>query len=407
MTPDDSNSRPNSGKMKIPPDRADGSSSWVHAGLIFSGVLGQIEPLVLLPVWLASVAISAWPWPNQLRLPAAAMAALFLASDGAMLALLPRAKRSWGPVTPPLLALTGARILIFWLMALVFPANASMIGLSLAALMQLALGATAIYATWIEPFRLGVTRARFAHPRGPSRPLRLLHISDLHIEGWSPREDAVLAQVEALLPDLIVVTGDYLNLSSIHDPAAQRDVRALLSRLDAPLGVYAISGSPVVDQASIIGQLLSDLPLRWLQDEGVAIQYGDRALWLMGVRNTYLEARDAAAIQKLMAQAPPDALTVLLYHTPDLMPLARDLGVDLYLCGHTHGGQLRLPLYGAIATSSKWGKRYEMGRYREGETTLYVSRGLGVEGLGAPRARFLSPPEIILWEIGNSADSAD
>ena len=122
----------------------------------------------------------------------------------------------------------------------------------------------------------------------------------------------------------------------------------------------------------------------------------------MGVRNTYIEARDVAAIRRLMSQAPPDALTVLLYHTPDLMPLARDLGVDLYLCGHTHGGQLRLPLYGAIATSSKWGKRYEMGRYREGETTLYVSRGLGVEGLGAPRARFLSPPEIILWEISST-----
>jgi hypothetical protein len=388
--------------MEIPPDRADGSNSWVHAGLIYSGVLGQIEPLVLLPAWLASVAISAWPWAHPLRLPAAVMAAFFLAFDGAMLALLPRANRSWGPVTPPLLALTCVRMLISWLMALIFPDVSHTLGLSLALLLNLVLGATAVYATWIEPFRLGVTRERLAHPRGPDRPLRLLHISDLHVEGWPPREDAVLAQAEALQPDLIVVTGDYLNLSSIHDPAAQRNVRALLSRLEAPLGVYAISGSPVVDQTSIIGQLLSDLPLRWLQDAGVAIQYGGQTLWLMGVRNTYIEARDAAAIRRLMSQAPPDALTVLLYHTPDLMPVARDLGVDLYLCGHTHGGQLRLPLYGAIATSSKWGKRYEMGRYREGETTLYVSRGLGVEGLGAPRARFLSPPEIIFWEIGST-----
>jgi predicted MPP superfamily phosphohydrolase len=374
----------------------------VHAGLIYSGVLGQIGPLALFPAWLASVAISAWPWAHPLRLPAAAMAALFLAFDGAMLALLPRTKRSWGPVTPPLLALTCVRILLSWLVALVFPGDPHAIGLSLALLLNLALGAIAAYATWIEPFRLGVTRERLAHPRGPDRSLRLLHISDLHIEGWSPREDAVLAQVEALKPDLIVVTGDYLNLSSIHDPAAHRDVRALLSRLDAPLGVYAISGSPVVDQPAIIGQFLSDLPLRWLQDEGVAIQYAGQTLWLMGVRNTYIAARDAAAIRRLISQAPSDALTVLLYHTPDLMPVARDLGVDLYLCGHTHGGQLRLPLYGAIATSSKWGKRYEMGRYREGETTLYVSRGLGVEGLGAPRARFLSPPEIILWEISGT-----
>jgi predicted MPP superfamily phosphohydrolase len=72
---------------------------------------------------------------------------------------------------------------------------------------------------------------------------------------------------------------------------------------------------------------------------------------------------------------------------------------DLYLCGHTHGGQIRLPLFGALITSSDFWKRYEMGRYEEGHTTLYVSRGLGMEGMGAPRARFLAPPEIVLWTL--------
>jgi hypothetical protein len=89
----------------------------------------------------------------------------------------------------------------------------------------------------------------------------------------------------------------------------------------------------------------------------------------------------------------------LLYHTPDLMPHAARLGVTLYLAGHTHGGQLRLPIYGAMATSSRWGKRYEMGRYQEHKTILYVNRGIGMEGLGAPRARFLAPPEVVLWEL--------
>jgi predicted MPP superfamily phosphohydrolase len=81
------------------------------------------------------------------------------------------------------------------------------------------------------------------------------------------------------------------------------------------------------------------------------------------------------------------------------MPQARRAGVDLYLCGHTHGGQIRLPLIGALVTSSKFWKRYEMGRYVEANTTLYVSRGIGMEGMGAPRARFLCPPEIELFEI--------
>ena len=78
------------------------------------------------------------------------------------------------------------------------------------------------------------------------------------------------------------------------------------------------------------------------------------------------------------------AFTILLYHMPDLMPEAEAQGIDLYLAGHTHGGQWRLPGYGALITSSIFGKRYEMGHYTEGGTQLYVSRGLGMEGLFSP-----------------------
>ncbi len=122
-------------------------------------------------------------------------------------------------------------------------------------------------------------------------------------------------------------------------------------------------------------------------------------LWLLGVRHTYDEPRDTRALTHLVTSTPADGVRILLYHTgPDAG--RSPLDIDLYPCGHTHGGQIRLPFYGALATSSRWGKRYEHGRYREGRTTLYVSRGLGVEGLGAPRARFLAPPEIITWHIG-------
>jgi len=97
---------------------------------------------------------------------------------------------------------------------------------------------------------------------------------------------------------------------------------------------------------------------------------------------------------------------VLMYHSPDLMPVAARLGVALYVCGHTHGGQVRLPRYGALVTSSRYGKHYEMGHYHEGSTHLYVSRGVGFEGLGAPRVRFLCPPEVTLWHLTGSGDIA-
>ncbi|OQA22811.1 MAG: phosphodiesterase YaeI [Chloroflexi bacterium ADurb.Bin360] len=130
-----------------------------------------------------------------------------------------------------------------------------------------------------------------------------------------------------------------------------------------------------------------------------------RPLWLMGVTCTVGSERDAAALAKVHAEIPAGAPTILLYHTPDLMPQVVDLGIDLYLAGHTHGGQLCLPFYGALFTSSQWGKKYEGGRTQEGQTTLYVSRGLGMEGLGAPRARLLAPPELILWELRNASDA--
>jgi hypothetical protein len=72
------------------------------------------------------------------------------------------------------------------------------------------------------------------------------------------------------------------------------------------------------------------------------------------------------------------------------------------LAGHTHGGQIRLPLFGAVITASEFGKESEQSLYNVGPTTLYVSRGLGMEGKGAPRARFLCPPEIVVVNLGSN-----
>jgi predicted MPP superfamily phosphohydrolase len=94
----------------------------------------------------------------------------------------------------------------------------------------------------------------------------------------------------------------------------------------------------------------------------------------------------------------------LLYHIPDLMPQASSLGVDLFLAGHTHGGQWRLPGFGAILTSSQYWKRYEAGHYQEAGTHLYVSRGLGMEGFGTPRARFFCPPEVVALALSGTAE---
>jgi len=95
----------------------------------------------------------------------------------------------------------------------------------------------------------------------------------------------------------------------------------------------------------------------------------------------------------------PDKFNIFLYHSPDLIEDVKDSNVDLYLAGHTHGGQVCLPFYGAIITFSKFGKKYEAGRYKVGDAELYVNRGLGMEGGKAPRVRFFARPEIAVFDI--------
>jgi len=383
----------------------------LHIALTLTELVGRIHPLALTPAWLALAAIACWPW-GTLRLPAAILALAFTLADGAGLALLPRLRRSFGAVTPPLLALSLVHTALAWAAGRGWvhpsgwdhPTSATWPGLLVATVLHLAVSGAFAYATWIEPFRLGVTQARLrsAKLNGPT-PLRLLHISDLHVERTTAREERLLRLVEELAPDVVVLTGDYLNLSYVYDATAQAEARDLLSRLcDVAHGpIYAITGSPPVDRSDVVPAIFAGLPIAWLPETIEELYLNGHTIQIAGLSCLRERRLDAPRLRRLLGEHRTPEFTLLLYHSPDLMPEAVEAGIDLYLCGHTHGGQIRLPLFGALITSSDFWKRYEMGRYEEGNTTLYVSRGLGMEGLGAPRARFLAPPEIVLWTLSS------
>jgi hypothetical protein len=373
----------------------------LHAILVVTECLGRIPPLMLTPAWLAMVVISCWPW-NGLCVSVATLSLFFTLLDGVSLALLPKLGRSFGPVTPPLLALTVLRVGITFLGGLLWRGLPALVGV---AGIQVVIAGVSLYATWIEPFQIEVTHAKLRSSKlGDHPPLRLLHLSDLHVERITLRERKLLDLAEELDPDLIVMTGDYLNLSSVCDPDAHDDIRDLIHELcrrtSGPL--YAITGSPPVDRRGVVPEIFDGLDVTWLLDEVTELDLDGHHIHLAGLRCSGERSQDAPRLRRLLGDLSDDVFTLLLYHSPDLMPEAVALELDLYLCGHTHGGQLRLPFFGALVSSSAFWKRYEMGRYSESDTTLYVSRGLGVEGMGAPRARFLAPPELILWTI--SAD---
>jgi predicted MPP superfamily phosphohydrolase len=388
----------------------------IHIALVVTGVLGRLSPGALTPAWLAMAGIACYPW-SAFRPVVAATSLTLILADGISLALLPRMGRSFGPVTPTLLALALVHTGIFFTLGLIWPmvipepSTRSWLALLIAILLNLVLSAVAFYATWIEPFDVGVTREALSSPKLEGEPpLRMLHITDFHIEKITPRERQLLGMVKELAPDVIVLTGDYLTLTSAHATSAHGEAQILLQQLCDAAGprcpVFAITGSPPVDLPDTVPQVFEGLPITWLVDKTAELDLNGHRVRIAGVRCTADRRRDGARLRRLLEDGPEQhsirkPFLLLLYHSPDLMPDAVELGVDLYLCGHTHGGQIRLPFLGAVFTSSDFGKRYEMGRYEEGHTTLYVSRGLGMEGLGAPRARFLAPPEIVLWTLSS------
>ena len=376
----------------------------LHYVLVLSDLFGRVPPLLIAPALAGLAACAAYPWQHPtLQAAAGALTLLAIVGDGVSLALLPRRGRSFGPVTPPLLAAAVGRGIVTAVLGAVWP-HPHAIGL-LAGL-QLALTAAGLYSTWVEPHRLEVNHARLSSPKLRGGPLRVLHVSDIHFEGWTAREQRLLDAAEELAPDLILLTGDYLSLSSVNDPAAHAGVRELLSALAGRAPTYAIAGSPPVDLPHLVPAIFAGLPITWLLDDQAEVDLNGLHLRLIGVRCTRNRQEDGRRLCALLSAADRETFTVLLYHSPDLMPDAVEGGIDLFLTGHTHGGQLCIPLFGAVYTSSDFWKRYEAGLYREGSTVLYVSRGLGMEGLGAPRARFLARPEIVLWTLSGAQGDA-
>ena len=258
-----------------------------------------------------------------------------------------------------------------------------------------------VYALFIEPDRLGVTRLELPAPNiFPGRPLRILHLTDLHIISFGAYEQKVLDLVNAQQPDLIVLTGDYTHLDRGHEPPAIQAAQQFMRALHAPYGVYAINGNGDQNSIAPTAMLVEGSDVVFLNNEVYRLPLESGELYLVGLSNHNHQMAgsiDQAMLAQLMAQVPSEAYSILLYHTPFLYNEAAQAHVDLYLAGHTHGGQIRIPFYGALIKAlPQYPDPYDMGLHTFGDTRLYVSRGIGVEGLSLPRMRFLCPPELVL-----------
>jgi predicted MPP superfamily phosphohydrolase len=375
----------------------------LHRVILFTEWLAHTNWLVQAGFFALYMALITLTWGSTLDswragVPFAAITLGFIMFDWFALAQLPRRGRSFGPIGPPVILFGALRSLFSMALALLAaqPILASMLLL----VGQIAITGYALDSMWGEPFRLGVTRQSYRYDKlDNAPPIRILHLTDFHVERLTVREQRVLDLIEELHPDMIVYTGDLLSFSYVDDPRAQADCRRLMSQLQAPLGVYVVPGTPLVDTPQALEAVLGGLDNICLLSDCVISLANYPAVKVIGMSCTHDPAIDGPRLAGLVEGLPAEVYKILLYHAPDLMPEAAQLGIDLVLCGHTHGGQVRLPIFGALFTSSVYWKRYEMGEYREGATTMYVSRGIGMEGKGMPRMRFLCEPEIELIEL--------
>ena len=337
---------------------------------------GMLFLLAMLPTF------GNWAWTAGLF--------LFYLVDWVLLGLLPTAGRSFGPPKPPTLILAVARMVFAFLP---FP---------IAVVLQVAGTLMVIYGFWIEPHTVTVTHQKLTSPLlRKGQPVRVLHLGDLHIERITARERQLNRLIETLKPDLIIFSGDILNLSYLEDPEAWQSAREILEEWKAPCGTFVVTGSPAVDLDYVFPTLIEGMDhLKWLKEDRVTVDVKGQIIDIIGLTCTHKPFIDGPKLDVLAAGRKERHFTILNYHTPDLAPNAANSGeIDLQFSGHTHGGQIRLPLFGAPFAASLYGKRFESGRIQVGTMTLYVTRGIGMEGKAAPRVRFLCPPEIILWEL--------
>ena len=271
-----------------------------------------------------------------------------------------------------------------------------------------ALGALG-YAAAIEPYDLRIVHVEMRAPRLPPAfdGYTLCQISDLHMRQMGRRERALRRLMPTLPPvDLVALTGDLIHTSRGTTPFLD-----LAGSFAARDGLYAVFGNSEHKNGvrpHAFAETLAAHNILPLLNRHVTLTRGDVQIALVGVDDPVNDKDDLAAA---LCGVPGDVFTLLLMHSPDGIAEAVTRGVDVVLSGHTHGGQIRLPFFGAPHTHTHLGRRMSDGYYagarlrraigiRPGRTQLYVTRGLGVSGLAL---RFLAPPELTLITLRRGA----
>jgi len=255
-----------------------------------------------------------------------------------------------------------------------------------------ALWLTVAYGSFIEPRRLVVKD--YAVALGDTGgELKIVVISDTHIGVFKHREwlEKIVRRVNALEPDLVVLDGDLVVNTAGLD--ALEPLRGLTSRL----GSYAALGNFEYRVGAVDARRrIESFGVEVLTNESVPVRDagGRRTVRLIGLDDYWYGDPDW---EQALSEVRPNDLKILVGHNPDFAPKAETSGIDLLISGHTHGGQIRLPLIGPLTRLPiVIGQRFDRGLFDFGPLRLFVSPGAGESGA---RARLFCPPEISVLDV--------
>lgn len=264
--------------------------------------------------------------------------------------------------------------------------------------------ATGLWGFWWEPSSLLVQQYEIQLPQWPGQAeeLRIAILADLHT--GSPFND--LEKLESVVrstnleePDLILLAGDFVIHEVVGGTFVEPELSAsVLKQLRAPLGVYAVLGNhdwwfdPVR-----VRKALEDVGIPVLEDESRNIQSKNGHFWLVGLSDYWEGSHD---LKKALANVKGPDPVILFTHNPDVFPEVPS-SVALTIAGHTHGGQVALPILGRPIVPSKYGERYASGHVVEHDQHLFVTSGSGTSILPV---RFRVPPEISMVSVVSIED---
>ncbi|NJR57941.1 MAG: metallophosphoesterase [Cyanobacteria bacterium CRU_2_1] len=248
------------------------------------------------------------------------------------------------------------------------------------------------YAYWIEPVWIDIHSVPITLPRlkPEFQNYRIVQISDIHADEWMTTErlTAIVNRINQLQPDLVAITGDFVTGT----PALYANILTTALGQLAPrdLTVAVLGNHDHWSDPDIVRQALEQSSVTNISNAVWTIQRNGTLLHIAGVDDIWT-GNDR--LDLVLEQLPAEGAAILLVHEPDFADISAATGrFDLQLSGHSHGGQVILPIFGPPKLPP-YGLKYPVGRYQIGNMIQYTNRGIGMV---TPRIRFNCRPEITL-----------